>query len=37
MILDVRGYWDNIPRWEDAAKLLTTPTLDYEQELIYCP
>ena len=37
MIIDVRGYWDNIPKWESTAKLLTTPTLDYEQELIYTP
>ena len=37
LITDVRGYWDNIPKWEDTAKLLTTPTLDYDQELIYLP
>lgn len=36
-ILDVRNYWDNVPEWEDTAKLLTTPTLDYEQELMYMP
>ena len=36
-ILDVKNYWDNIPRWQVAAKLLTTPTLDYDQELIYMP
>lgn len=36
-ILDVRGYWDNVPEWEGTAKLLTTPTLDFEQELIYLP
>lgn len=36
-ILDVRGYWDNVPEWEGTAKLLTTPTLDYEQELMYMP
>jgi len=30
MIIDVRGYWDNIPKWQESAKLLTTPTLDYE-------
>ena len=36
-IINVRGYWDNIPRWQVAAKLLTSPTLDYEQELIYMP
>lgn len=36
-IIDVRNYWDNIPRWQTAAKLLTTPTLDYDQELIYMP
>lgn len=37
LIIDVRGYWDNIPKWESTAKLLTTPTLDYDQELIYLP
>lgn len=37
LIIETRGYWDNIPKWECAAKLLTTPTLDYEQELIYMP
>lgn len=37
MIIDVRGYWDNIPQWECAAKLLTSPTLDYDQELIFMP
>lgn len=36
-IVDVRGYWDNIPEWEDTAKLLTTPTLDFNQELMYLP
>ena len=36
-IINIRGYWDNIPRWQVAAKLLTSPTLDYEQELIYMP
>lgn len=36
-IIDVRTYWDNVPEWEDTAKLLYTPTLDYEQELMYLP
>ena len=36
-IIDVRRYWENIPEWECAAKLLTTPTLDYDRELIYLP
>lgn len=36
-IIDVRGYWDNIPEWAQSSKLLTTPTLDYDQELIYLP
>lgn len=36
-IIDVEGYWDNIPKWEETAKLLTTPTLDYDQELIFLP
>lgn len=36
-IIDVRGYWDNVPEWQSAAKLLTTPTLDFEQELMYLP
>ena len=37
MIIDVRDYWNNIPQWEVSAKLLTTPTLDYDQELIFMP
>lgn len=37
MLIDVRGYWDNIPQWQSTAKLLTSPTLDYDQELIYAP
>lgn len=37
LIIDVRGYWDNIPEWQSTAKLLTTPTLDFNQELIYLP
>ena len=36
-LIDVRNYWDNVPEWEDTAKLLYTPTLDYEQELMYLP
>ena len=36
-LIDVRGYWDNIPKWQSTAKLLTTPTLDYEQELMFMP
>lgn len=36
-LIDVRSYWDNVPEWEDTAKLLYTPTLDYEQELMYLP
>lgn len=36
-IIDTRRYWDNIPKWQKTAKLLTTPTLDYDQELIYAP
>lgn len=37
MIIDVRGYWDNIPEWQETAKLLVSPTLDFDRELIYCP
>ena len=36
-IIDVRGYWKNIPEWQGTAKLLTTPTLDFDQELMYLP
>lgn len=36
-IIDVQGYWDKIPEWEKGAKLLYTPTLDYDGELIYMP
>ena len=37
ILSDIRRYWDNIPQWQAGAQLLTTPTLDYEQELIYMP
>lgn len=37
MIIDVRGYWRNVPEWQSTAKLLTTPTLDYDQELMFLP
>lgn len=37
LLIDVRGYWKNIPEWQDTAKLLTTPTLDYDRELIFMP
>lgn len=36
-IIDTRGYWDNIPEWQGTAQLLTTPTLDFDQELMYLP
>ena len=36
-LVTTRGYWDNIPKWQPTAKLLTTPTLDYEQGLMYLP
>ena len=35
--LDARRYYDNVPKWAAASKLLYSPTLDYDQELIYCP
>lgn len=37
LLIDVRGYWDNVPKWQKTAKLLTTPTLDFDQELIFMP
>ena len=37
LIVDVRHYWDNIPRWQGTAKLLVSPTLDYDRNLIYMP
>lgn len=36
-LVTTRGYWDNIPEWQCAAKLLTTPTLDFDQGLMYLP
>ena len=36
-IIDVRGYWDKVPEWEGTAKLLYTPTLDFEEEMMYLP
>ena len=37
LLIDVRGYWKNVPSWEGTAQLLTTPTLDFDQELIFMP
>lgn len=36
-IIDTRKYFSNVPEWEDSAKLLYTPTLDFDQELIFMP
>ena len=36
-LIDVRGYWENVPEWAPSSRLLTTPTLDFDQELIYLP
>lgn len=36
-LVTTRGYWDNIPEWQSTARLLTTPTLDYDQGLMYMP
>lgn len=35
--INTTGYWENVPEWAYASKLLTTPTLDYDQNLIYMP
>lgn len=37
LIIDTRAYWNNVPEWQDAAKLLVSPTLDYDNELIFLP
>lgn len=36
-IIDVRRYFRNVPHWAESSKLLVTPTLDYDQDLIYLP
>lgn len=36
-IIDVRDYFKNVPEWAESSKLLVTPTLDYEQDLIFLP
>lgn len=36
-IIDTRRYWDNLPKWSESSGLLTTPTLDFEQQLMYLP
>lgn len=36
-IIDVRDYFRNVPEWADSSKLLTTPTLDFDQDLIFLP
>lgn len=35
--LDARRYYENVSKWAAASKLLYSPTLDYDQELIFCP
>ncbi len=37
LIVNVRHYWNNIPKWQETAKLLVSPTLDYDRNLIYMP
>lgn len=36
-LIDIRDYFKNVPEWQPAAQLLTTPTLDFDRELIYMP
>lgn len=36
-IIDVRDYFRNVPEWAPDSKLLVTPTLDYDQDLIFLP
>lgn len=36
-IIDVRNYFKNVPEWAESSKLLVTPTLDYDQDLMYMP
>lgn len=37
VLIDTRAYWNNIPEWQESAKLLVSPTLDYDGELIFLP
>lgn len=36
-LIDVRDYFRNVPEWAKSSGLLTTPTLDFDQELIFLP
>lgn len=36
-IIDIRDYFRNVPEWAPSSKLLVTPTLDYDQDLIFLP
>lgn len=36
-LIDVRDYFRNVPEWAHSSKLLVTPTLDYDQQLIFLP
>lgn len=36
-LIDVRDYFTNVPEWAPSSKLLVTPTLDYDQDLIFLP
>lgn len=36
-LIDVRAYFKNVPEWAESSQLLTTPTLDNSQGLIYLP
>lgn len=37
LIVETRAYWENVPEWQSSAKLLVSPTLDYDGELIFMP
>ena len=36
-LIDTRTYYQNLPTWTESSKLLVTPTLDMDQELIFMP
>ena len=36
-LIDFDKYWNDLPFWANSSKLLTTPTLCNDKQLIYCP
>lgn len=36
-LIEFDKYWDDLPLWANSSRLLTTPTLCNDRQLIFCP